>query len=369
MNDAISTANGRDEGGAPDAPAEQFPPAGRESDQPAARESFARQMGRGLLLVVLGVASHLWIDAQRHTVPSTDGAGVTAAYADDHPAEDIQGRPGISFGEPARQVDPGLVTAGGPDTSYETALAADTMPSLRGSQPPGEGTLVVGTSGRSATTGPARGNRGHSTRHVTDASAASRSQPEPREPEALLASASVALGPTADEAEPQLQTWGIVNAIDAAPLADRTRRAHLRGIEMAPLSASLPTTSLPTSGVAAKVTSASEVAADSSDEHLIRAVLQQYQRALNELDARAASRVYPTVDQRALARAFSHLQAQSITLEDCGVTLASSAAQATCRGVATYVPKVGGGARHLTREWRFSLARTTDTDWRIQTVN
>lgn len=100
----------------------------------------------------------------------------------------------------------------------------------------------------------------------------------------------------------------------------------------------------------------------------IRRVIQEYATALGHLDPIAAKRVWPSIDEHALARAFRGLQAQSLTFAECGVTLEGALAQASCLGRATYLPKVGR-RRPLstTGEWRFNLART-DSAWVIQSA-
>jgi hypothetical protein len=52
-------------------------------------------------------------------------------------------------------------------------------------------------------------------------------------------------------------------------------------------------------------------------------------------------------------------------LKSCDVTVNGAAARAQCSGIATWVPKVGGGARTATRTWDFEL-RKIDGDWEIE---
>ena len=98
----------------------------------------------------------------------------------------------------------------------------------------------------------------------------------------------------------------------------------------------------------------------------VRAVLARYETAYTELDSSQARAVWPGVDERALSRAFSSLASQRVSLGRCDVTLNGGTARATCAGVATWTPKVGGGgARTEARRWVFDLSKSGEA-WRIQ---
>ena len=102
------------------------------------------------------------------------------------------------------------------------------------------------------------------------------------------------------------------------------------------------------------------------DESLIvRSVLNKYERAYSSLDAGAASAVWPGVDRAALARAFQGLASQRVSLKACDVVVDGAAARAQCSGTATWIPKVGGGARTAARQWEFEL-RKRDGEWEIE---
>jgi hypothetical protein len=105
--------------------------------------------------------------------------------------------------------------------------------------------------------------------------------------------------------------------------------------------------------------------APSGDEERIQQLLERFKTAYERLDPRAAQAVWPTVDVRALERAFGSLAAQEIAFEDCDLAITGGRARATCQGQGTYVPKVGDRApRTLRREWAFELERVS-SDWRI----
>jgi hypothetical protein len=104
---------------------------------------------------------------------------------------------------------------------------------------------------------------------------------------------------------------------------------------------------------------------EADQQQLVRNLLQQYVTAFELLDVDAAQAVWPTVDEKALRRAFNQLQSQRVTFESCGITIAGSDANARCRGQATYHPRVGSRALHVpAREWTFQLARAKG-GWQI----
>jgi hypothetical protein len=96
----------------------------------------------------------------------------------------------------------------------------------------------------------------------------------------------------------------------------------------------------------------------------VRSVLARFEAAYSALNASAAQQVWPTVDARALARAFDGLESQRVSLGNCAITVNNAVARAECSGSTTWTPKVGGGSRTERRQWRFELART-GTAWRI----
>ncbi|MBA2603701.1 MAG: hypothetical protein H0U94_08945 [Acidobacteria bacterium] len=101
-----------------------------------------------------------------------------------------------------------------------------------------------------------------------------------------------------------------------------------------------------------------------SDERRVRAALDRYQMAYSRLDATAARAVWPSVDRRALERAFGGLASQSISLGQCNVRVNGGSAQADCSGNASWTPRVGGGSQTAARRWRFDLQNTAG-EWVI----
>jgi len=102
------------------------------------------------------------------------------------------------------------------------------------------------------------------------------------------------------------------------------------------------------------------------DEDLVRRTLQQYRAAYENLDARSAQAVWPRVDASALQRAFSGLESQRLTFDDCDVSVRGTTGLATCRGTTLYVPKVGSrDPRREPRVWTFDL-RKVGENWQIE---
>lgn len=108
-------------------------------------------------------------------------------------------------------------------------------------------------------------------------------------------------------------------------------------------------------------------AAREEESMRIRALLSRYETAYNRLDAKAASSVWPGVNQAALGRAFDGLLSQRVSLGLCDITVIGDIAGANCAGKARWEPKVGGGLQTADRYWKFNL-RKTDDGWKIQEI-
>ena len=100
----------------------------------------------------------------------------------------------------------------------------------------------------------------------------------------------------------------------------------------------------------------------------VRSVLDQWASAYGRLDASAVRAVWPSVDERALARAFSDLSSQRVSFDKCDIDIDSqsggSSARASCYGKASYVGKVGSQQRTESRTVKFELKRDGDA-WKI----
>jgi hypothetical protein len=120
--------------------------------------------------------------------------------------------------------------------------------------------------------------------------------------------------------------------------------------------------------VAPPATVAVSAAAMADARHSVTQVLNQYARAYGALDASAARRVWPTVDERALARAFAGLESQKVSFDSCDIDVRGTSANASCRGRASYVGKVGSREPRVEpRTWQFDLKRDGDA-WKIETA-
>jgi hypothetical protein len=105
-----------------------------------------------------------------------------------------------------------------------------------------------------------------------------------------------------------------------------------------------------------------------NEQSEIQQTLGQYRAAYQRLDAQAARTVWPSVDARALGRAFSSLTSQQLAFDSCIFDITGNNATAHCTGSATYTPKVGGGGpRSELRQWTFRLQKAPD-GWKIQSA-
>ncbi len=100
----------------------------------------------------------------------------------------------------------------------------------------------------------------------------------------------------------------------------------------------------------------------------IQSVLNRYASAFNTLDASGAKSIWPSVNERNLARAFGSLEEQQFDLGACAITVTSPKAVASCSGTARYMPKVGNrNMRTESRQWTFRLEARGET-WSIASV-
>ena len=108
--------------------------------------------------------------------------------------------------------------------------------------------------------------------------------------------------------------------------------------------------------------------ANTNEISRVESVLHQYARAYGRLDVSAVRAIYPSVNERDLAKAFSDLSSQSVSFDRCSVNIESSGAtaKASCSGKASYVAKVGiKEQRTESRTVRFELKRNGDA-WKIE---
>jgi hypothetical protein len=291
-------------------------------------EAYFVRLARALVLVLLSIGVHIWIDGRRPAPQSS------------HPAADLllTSVPGVTPAAPAfhplasapaghaASADVATDVANG--SMGETSAVATTGPFQNGDAPAAR-PVAVSTAPRTALVDSSR-PLGHGTMRS--------SLPD-------LARTDHTVIPTA-----RLAVWTLGD--DAL--------APVSVPELGPAQVERTTSISELTRANAAVTHASRVAAAPpvDEEGSIVQVLRHYERAVARKDPLGAKAVWPSLDDRALARAFNDLQSHSLALQDCRVTVDSVVARATCQGVATYLPKVGRrkpiSASH---EWTFNLAK------------
>lgn len=133
--------------------------------------------------------------------------------------------------------------------------------------------------------------------------------------------------------------------------------------------AATPVVLSPSAPVAAVRTTAALAPVDHvAETDMIQAVLGRYQGAFRARGSTVESAVWPTVDRKALSRAFERLEAQRIEFDKCQITVAGRQAVASCDGHTRYVPRVGNRSpRTEARQWTFTLLRH-EQEWLIDRV-
>jgi hypothetical protein len=97
----------------------------------------------------------------------------------------------------------------------------------------------------------------------------------------------------------------------------------------------------------------------------IRTLLQRYEQAYDHRDVQTAATLWPSLDQRALTRAFASLDRQDVSFDRCDIDASEERGSAVCVGTVRYVPSVGRGVEKEGRiTWTFDLTRSGE-DWRI----
>jgi hypothetical protein len=190
--------------------------------------------------------------------------------------------------------------------------------------------------------------------------------------------------PAPDKATPTAEP---TKAIDATPRPDppssiataglpptsaATSLTATTGAPLAPSPASRLPESTPVSPIAlpaastpAATTTTPTATAAAASESAVRSALGRYASAYRRLNVGEAKAIWPSVDTKALGRAFAGLESQKIYFRDCQVSVAVTTAKAHCVGTAEFVPKVGNRIEHLeSREWMFEMKKTGE-QWTI----
>ena len=119
----------------------------------------------------------------------------------------------------------------------------------------------------------------------------------------------------------------------------------------------------------ATASAAATVPATVTDTRAVTLALNRYERAFSAMDVAGARAVWPSVDVKALTKAFEQLEEQRFDLDKCDITVAGALAEANCSGDARYVRKVGSRAMRVEpRRWHFKL-RQANEEWIIDAVN
>jgi hypothetical protein len=110
------------------------------------------------------------------------------------------------------------------------------------------------------------------------------------------------------------------------------------------------------------------VAVRAAMETAVRGALQQYAAAYQNMNVMATAEVWPSVDRRALTRAFATLKSTALAFDSCDVSLAEARATVRCLGTVQFVRKVGNPTpRSEHQQWIFTMGRS-GTEWKIESV-
>ena len=98
-------------------------------------------------------------------------------------------------------------------------------------------------------------------------------------------------------------------------------------------------------------------------------VLGHYEQAYDRLDATRAAVIWPSVNERALSRAFARLQTQDLDFGNCTFAVSTSDAAARCAGVLRYARRIGDTALKTEQHvWTIEFARAGET-WQIVKIS
>ena len=298
---------------------------------------FWRRLRRAGGLLAVAAAAHVWV------VPALNSSGKADGSAPRSALRDVMAiRPTVAALDAAAATAPPAVKIRTQFVTAGIAAAPADASDLPTDRPPRAGLRVVGTSG------------------------AGRPDPAAVRASASLEGAAIAATapslPLRDRASSERAIDATSSPVLSESLAPRAPVARISeaAVHRAEEHAAAPAAAAEVSAVAID-----RAAAAKREEEIVRQVLRDYARAFERLDVQAAKALWPTVDDRALQRAFQQLDAQQVRFASCGVAVTGRDANARCRGEATYRPKVGSRVLRLTaREWTFNLSRDNDR-WQI----
>jgi hypothetical protein len=132
----------------------------------------------------------------------------------------------------------------------------------------------------------------------------------------------------------------------------------------APAPSASPTTARATGSSSASVPAPSAPAGTSATAARtasVQSVIDRFREAFDTLDASSVAGFWPSVDSRALSRAFAQLDSQQLHFERCDIQLAGTRAFASCHGYVQLVRKAGSqDPRTESRKWTFTLGEVKD---------
>ncbi len=179
-----------------------------------------------------------------------------------------------------------------------------------------------------------------------------RPAPAPRTPAALAVRVSP-VAPAAAGRRPEPPAGN--------PVAEPLAPSAIDGLAAAPTSTAI--------APPAALTPPREETEAARDQRVIRSLLDAYRVAYEQLDPLSVAALWPGVDSRALARAFSTVGSQSISFDSCNITITGSVAVARCDGSLTYTRRVGETVpQSRAVSWAFALERASG-QWRISGMN
>jgi hypothetical protein len=300
-------------------------------------------------LLLVGIALLVGIDWWRPGVgPAADAPAaspaisVPAAQPADTTSQPVAGTPDLRVAIPAVSGTPAAAVAAVPDTSTPV------VPIAR------EDAQPVGTVGVKRV-------------EVEESGSAAATRPSFR-PASISEPAVPARGEIPDDyvAAPPRRTDDVVVASAPSTPVVAPAPAPFASAVRQPTSVVTPPAPTPAALSPAAAAPSAVVVASRADETRVAQVLDRYARAYGDLNATAAHAVWPGVDERALARAFSSLASQTVSFDNCDISVSGAKANASCHGRASYVAKIGSREpRSEARTWNFELRRDGDA-WMIQ---
>jgi hypothetical protein len=150
---------------------------------------------------------------------------------------------------------------------------------------------------------------------------------------------------------------------EPAVVTTLTEASAVPGVDAVPVS--LPLAPEAAELVAESVAAVRPVSTAHARDAGIRQLLQRYEDAYDHRDVQTAATLWPSLDQRALTRAFASLDRQDVSFDRCDIDASEARGSAVCVGTVRYVRSVGRSVEKEGRiTWTFDLTRSGE-DWRI----